>query len=484
MKALYVHAGMRRGSRDYGVIPMGVVGLMNILRSRGWDVRGIDIPLEVSLDPSFELSRALGTGADLAMLDLHWYMNSAGVVDAVRVIRAELPETCIVLGGLTASSFDREIVASCPEVDLVIRGDAEAAVTQLATLLERGVREWSGIPNATFRGPIGPVRSSSAARTSPEAFDALDYVTLDWLVHEQEYYQINLDGFSPSQPRRYWLEVGRGCFFNCSMCGGGLRAHQDISGLPSPMFRTPERILDDLAALQRRGVDQVAFSHDIFALNYRGLPGLVDGMRRRRISIGMLHEYWRLPRRDTIDLIYSTFDPSRSEVAISPESGDPAVRKRNFPSKAFENEELFACLRHLRKYDQVVEIFFASNLPWETRETWPESIRVMEEIVMNYGLDRLLAYAGFLTIDPMSPMWLMPEKYGIEREFTGFDDYYRMTESGRRKPGYRSHCLSPQEVVQNLKDFERAMVGVRDGVRRVPESADDILHGMPASGPS
>jgi radical SAM superfamily enzyme YgiQ (UPF0313 family) len=484
MKALYVHAGMRQGSRDYGIIPMGVVGLMNLLRARGWEIRGIDIPLEISLDPCFELSRALGAGADLAMLDLHWYMNSAGVVDAARTIRAALPEACIVLGGLTASSFDREILASYPEVDLVIRGDAEDALSHLAASLESGERDLSQIPNATFRGPLGPIRSPRTARTGPEAFDALDYVSLDWLDHEQAYYQLNLDGFSPRQPRRYWLEVGRGCFFNCSMCGGGLSAHQDISGLPSPMFRTPERVLDDLAALQRRGVDQVAFSHDIFALNYRGLPALIDGMQQRRISIGMLHEYWRLPRRETIDRIYSTFDPARSEVAISPESGDPVVRKRNFPSKAFDNEELFAVLRHLRNYDQVVEIFFAANLPWETRTSWPESIRVMEQVVANYGLDRLLAYAGFLTIDPMSPMWHAPAKYGIDREFTGFDDYYRMTASGRRKPGYRSHCLSPSEVVQNLKDFERAVVGVRDGIRRVPEPTDEISRGIGASGSS
>jgi hypothetical protein len=84
----------------------------------------------------------------------------------------------------------------------------------------------------------------------------------------------------------------------------------------------------------------------------------------------------------------------------------------------------------------------------------------------------------------MSPMWHTPAKYGIDREFTGFDDYYRMTASGRRKPGYRSHCLSPSEVVQNLKDFECAMVGVRDGIRRVPEPTDEITRGIGASGSS
>jgi radical SAM superfamily enzyme YgiQ (UPF0313 family) len=58
-------------------------------------------------------------------------------------------------------------------------------------------------------------------------FETLNYVTIDWLAHEQDYYRLSIDRLSAVQPRRFWLEVGRGCFFHCGMCGGGLRSHRD-----------------------------------------------------------------------------------------------------------------------------------------------------------------------------------------------------------------------------------------------------------------
>jgi radical SAM superfamily enzyme YgiQ (UPF0313 family) len=451
---------MNATSSEYCYIPMGAVGLVNQLAGAGWEVRGIDLPLEIGLDPFFSLEARVHDylPLDLVLLDLDWYMTAAGVVDSARRVKRINPACQVVVGGMTATYFAEELLHRCREVDIVVRGDAEAALAAIAELLEHPSRgRLASVPNITFRESGRIRRSEHVSRTSSQEFDALDYVEIGWLDHVDAYFRTNIEGVRPDGPTNYWLAVGRGCFFNCTMCGGGLAAHRELFGLPRPMYRSVERTLDDLARIHARGVQQVAFSHDIFTLQYPDLDRLLAEVRRRRLDLGLYHEYWRLPKPEVVQAVYGAFDAASSDIAISPESGNEQVRRANFPSKRFSNADYLACLSELRNYAHGVEVFFAANLPWETTGTWEDSVELMDRIVDRFGNERLTAYAGFLTLDPMSPMWLEPERFEIVPQFRCLGDYLEMTESGRRTPGFLSAHLSPAGLVQNLSNFRQRM---------------------------
>ena len=228
-----------------------------------------------------------------------------------------------------------------------------------------------------------------------------------------------------------------------------------------PMFRSANKIVDDVMRLSRAGVTQVAFSHDIFTLPYAGRDDLISGVQSTKIQIGLMHEFWKLPTRETLRSVYSAFDSSLSQVSISAESGDTSVRQRNFPSKIFQDVELLDCLKELKHHRQDVEIYFVANLPFETRQTWPKTLQLMDRIAGVYGLDRLIAYCGFLTIDPQSPMWLDPVTYGVLKKFQKLDDYNDMSASGVRVPGFESRLLSNRDVIANLEQFRSHVIGLQ-----------------------
>src|SRR5207253_10696745 len=62
-----------RGASPYLLAPMGVVGLANALRQHGFDVVGLNYPMEVALDPGFRLVPWLREQREvrLVMIDLH-----------------------------------------------------------------------------------------------------------------------------------------------------------------------------------------------------------------------------------------------------------------------------------------------------------------------------------------------------------------------------------------------------------------------------
>lgn len=467
---------MNRDDATYAIIPMGAVALVNLLVREGWEVRGINLGLERSLDPQFDLqtSGVIAFHPDLLLVDLHWYMTAAGAFDAIRTLHERVPQTYVVVGGMTASFFDTEALQLCPEIDVVLRGDSERGLLMIAREIKQGRPPvLDQVANATYRDSNARIRRSPVTwRIDQDLFNELDFVTIDWLDHCIHYYQTDISGYASNQRRRYWLEVGRGCFFNCTMCGGGLYAHRELSSLAKPMWRDARRVADDLTQLYEKGVEQVAFSHDIFALKYPPMPDLADYLRRSPIDLGVLHEYWRLPTDDTIDFVYGLFNPALSQVALSPESGNEMVRRRNFPSKFFTNKQLLERLGHLSRYEQDVEIFFAANLPWETTATWQEALALMGKVVSIYGMERLIAYAGFITIDPASPMWNDPSGFEISRDFNGLADYYRMTLQGRRVPGFHSLGLSVSDVSWDLRLFREAVCGLKEGTRALEESAD------------
>src|SRR5438105_1636504 len=133
---------------------MGVVGLANALRQHGFDVVGLNYPMEVALDPAFRLVPWLREQSDvrLVMIDLHWYEHSYGAMDVMRACKHVWPDVPVLLGGLTASRFYEEIMDKFEAVDFVVRGDPELAVVGVA----RGER-LDEIPNLSYRIDGAPV---------------------------------------------------------------------------------------------------------------------------------------------------------------------------------------------------------------------------------------------------------------------------------------------------------------------------------------
>jgi hypothetical protein len=115
----YVQA---KSASPYMLLPVGVPGLINLLREHGFQVIGLNVPLETMLDQRFDLATWIRgqPGVRLGAIDLHWYEHAFGALDVALICKQVLPEVPVVLGGLTASYYANQILGAFPQVDAVI----------------------------------------------------------------------------------------------------------------------------------------------------------------------------------------------------------------------------------------------------------------------------------------------------------------------------------------------------------------------------
>ncbi len=423
--------------RPYGLIPMGVPALVAVLRAQGVEVRGVNYPLERELNRGFDLRRWLRgrRQARVVLIDLHWYEHSYGALSAAEVCKEVLPEAWVVLGGLTASGFAREILEGFPAVDFVIRGDAEVPLVQLvARCLEAEpgqLPEVADVPNLTYRRD-GDVRENALTYCAgTEALDELDFADLSFLDHGREYLVHEYLVTDVDKARAAleqdpflgrWVVTARGCKFECSYCGGCRSAHRTLAGREGIVPRSPEAVVDEIERLAAQGVVQVSLSYDIAELGedyWRALFGL---LRRRGIEIGLYNECFQLPSPAFVRQFGRVVDPEHSCLAFSPLSGAERVRRLN--GKLFTNGELINVLDAVMLQGIFALVYFSLNLPGETDQTLVESVALARELCELYPEERIRIMNSCHTLDPLSPMAVHPEKFAIEATMRSFADWY------------------------------------------------------------
>ncbi len=440
----WIRRTWREAFASFQVMPMGAVALANLLQEEGFAVVGLNYAMELDLDPRFDLTAWLGGRPVpmLVLLDLHWLEHSFGAIEVARACKEAYPGVPVAIGGLTASWYAREILSEFPQVDFVIRGDAEAGLVGLASHLRTGRPPLGEIPNLSLRFDGKVAETPSTYAIGNQGFNCLDFVSLDFLSHREEYYWRQSSRYS--QIRGHWLCIGRGCRHDCCWCGGGRSAHERIAGRRKLVVRAPENLLDDLKRVAELGLDQAALSHDL------ALPGrdywerVLSGMRQKKMHLGLWHQQFQLPSRDFLDALGKSVRVENSLLELSPISGNERVRRLN--GKFFSNEQFLRALRECRARKLPLFVYFSLNLPGEDAVSFRETIALARKVHEIYP-PRLLRMANmFHTIDPGSAIARRPEHFGLRYRWDKFLDYYRY--------GQRSTEAGDDEAVTALRGFE------------------------------
>ncbi|HXF63281.1 MAG TPA: radical SAM protein, partial [Caldilineaceae bacterium] len=384
MDILYVHPAKQEvdarydkyvSCAPYPFIPVGVVGLVNLLRSEGWSVQGLNLPMELTRQPGFDFRGWLAAQAPpkMVMVDLHWYEHSFGALEVARAVKTVWPQVKLVIGGLTTTFFAEEILTHFRDVDFAIRGDAEEPLRHLARVVCGGRGDLAETPNLLYREGTAIRQTTRSYFARSEDLDALDFVTTDWLHHAASYAAIQYSGAGRIQlhdPKLqgHWLTIGRGCVFNCIYCGGGKHSHQELAGRTGYVVRSPEKVAADVERLAAQGRQQVALSLDPATFKPDWWQTFFQQLRARQVRIGIYNEFFQLPSKEFIDALGETADLRHTEVAISPLSGDEEVRRRN--GKFYSNERFLRMLETLREYQVPIFVYFSLNLPGETFQTF------------------------------------------------------------------------------------------------------------------
>lgn len=167
----------------------------------------------------------------------------------VQAIRRHAPEVFLVLGGPQATAVAEAVLDHVPELNAVLRGEADYSIVALLRAVERGAG-LEMVDGLSWRNSDGTVIRNQAS-TTIETLDDLPMPAYD-LYPESSY----SGGVA--------IDAGRGCPFCCSFCS--------TNEFFSRRFRmkSGQRLAEEVNKLHDTyGVREFSLTHDLFTTNHK-----------------------------------------------------------------------------------------------------------------------------------------------------------------------------------------------------------------------
>lgn len=287
----------------YGAVPdLGLAYVAAAARAAGHHVRVIDAP-GLAIEQRWAWSNGLcgqgltiGEIAERVPFDVdvvgiaHMFLHEWPMLRAlVAAIRAARPHALVIAGGENASAMWELLLDSTPGLDAVIRGEGELALQHLLEHVSAG-RPLDEVPSLALRVHG---RAHATARV-PRIGDLDAWPEPAWDLFPVEAYLDRRLGSGVDLGRAMPILTSRGCPYQCTFCS-------------SPQMwttryvrRDPERVLDEVAQLQRRyAVDNFNINDLTALLTKEWILALCDAIERRGMKLT-----WQLPsgtRSEAID---------------------------------------------------------------------------------------------------------------------------------------------------------------------------------------
>ncbi len=249
-------------------IPLGISYLTAVLEQNGYGVDVVDCqvtrPSQKDLEDKFKSLNPEIIGVTSATLT---YLPALEILKAAKTA---LPDCTTMIGGPHVTVMDEQTFTESSDVDIVVRGEGEQTMLELARLVSEGnLKNLNDVAGITFR------KNGQVYRTP----DRLFMQNIDDLPHpahkhfEVNRYKILGKTYMP-------IITSRGCPYQCAfclaskMCGRGFRA------------RSPSKVVDELEWLRDTfGAGAFAFYDDTFTFDVKRAFAICDEMKNRKVGL-------------------------------------------------------------------------------------------------------------------------------------------------------------------------------------------------------
>ena len=322
-------------------------------------------------------------------LDLHWLVHSHGALELAKLVK-EITGRPVILGGLAATYYWREVLENYPFVDVVVLGDAvEPVLYQLLQKFEKGrLEELEEIPNVAYRTKGGGIK-----------FTGLKYVPAELDELRPKYDMVVKvmvrSGIDLSLPWSTFLRhpiatviTYKGCVYNCLACGGGRFAYSVVFQRKNLGIKRPEAVFEEYWEITGRLKAPVFFVGDLQVLGKTYVEKLTQLLGGEKRDVEVIFEFLAPPPREVLGLLRKASE--RVYLQISPESHDEEIRRRY--GRPYANHELKTLLSNAKQQGfERVDVYFMIGLPGQTvenvtigsffEELWQEAPNMVDAFV-------------------------------------------------------------------------------------------------------
>ena len=348
------------------VIPFGLVSLASFVEAFDCQIKGIEMnqPAEkvvaryLKTDPGL-LKQVTDFAPDVIAISTY-ASNIFNCLYWTTVIKEQLPETFIVLGGNHASYMAEEIMQKTPAVDAVIKFEGEIPFKMLTDKLKAKDSDYSEIPALTYRKDGRIIDNSNV-----ELMENLD----DFPLIDRNYFSAS-DKDSDNLTHVDMI-TARGCTALCTFCNCNHywnKTHRS---------RSVDSVIKELKELKSRlPLKTVRFRDETVTLRKKHCLELCEAICREDLNL----KFQAHSRLDGLDeeVIASMAKAGFEQIFIGVESGSKAVLKRL--RKGINLEKLPMVIGALHKYGIKFRLSFMSSTPGERFTETLQTVRLIKKL--------------------------------------------------------------------------------------------------------
>lgn len=435
----------------FEMYPLGLTSLGARLEREGYNVRIVNLAYRMLRNPDYDVAAALDRLDPVAFgIDLHWLVHAHGALAVAELVKRRYPQTPVVLGGISATYFHRELIAY-PQVDLVLRGDSteEPMAALMRALCEGG--DLAHVPSLTWKGDGGRVIVN---RQAPAPSDLSDVRLPDYehVIRSVWRHRSLADVVPYDDWLRYpmtGLLTSRGCALDCTICGGGVSACRRLSDRHAPAFRSADALVADVRTIQALGRGPIILLNDVRMGGAAHTRRLFALLRAARIRSELVFELFSPPNREFLTAAATL---PRFSLQLSLESQRQDLRRRfgkfTGSNAAFERSLADALELGVNR----VDIFFMVGLPGQTVSDAVACVDYCRHLLDRFAGDRRLQFfVAPLTpfLDPASPAFEDPAAHGYRLRWRTLEEHRQALTAPTWKQvlNYETDCMSADQIV-------------------------------------
>ncbi len=438
-------------TQAFEMYPLGFIPMLEHLEKNGLSVRIINIAGKMLNNKNFNVEKCIKKLKTEAFgIDLHWMVHAHGSIELAKIIKKYHPEKPIIFGGLSSSYFHKELL-EYPEIDFVLRGDSvEAPLRMLVSSIKSGKKNYSIIPNLTWRDK------------SRVVVNKLSHVPIDMNNISFDYRAIMRSSLKHFDilghiPFRAWINYPivaaltcRGCIHSCAICGGSSQAYKKILKRSTPAYIDPGKLAENMGIISRHIKAPIMVLGDILQPGVEYAKEFITSVKKEKIKNSIALEFFYPPPKDILEMAGESF--FEYNIQMSPESHDERVRKafgREYSNKDLENsiKDAFNC--GCSRFD----LFFMTGIPLQDRASVRKTIKycgtLLEKFKNNHFRPFISPLAPFL--DPGSIIFENPGKYGYKLFCKTVEEHRKalIAPSWKYTLNYETKWMNRDEIVES-----------------------------------
>lgn len=336
---------------DYQYPLIGLAYLAAVLEKEGHSVMVIDCPPQHLTYGHIDQELSRFHPDIVGITSVTATFNSA--LKVAQNTKQTCPKALVVLGGPHVTITDDQFLLQHPEVDVVVKGEGEQTIVELARYVT-GTKNLNDVAGIAFNSKGQVVHTAN--RPCIQNLDDLPYPAYHYfpLIKYRIFKKIGVP-----------ILTSRGCSSSCSFClipqiaGNNFRA------------RSPASVLNELQALKERyHIDFVTFNDEIFTYDKQRVLDFCSGIKQRKIKVP-----WDCQTRvDLIskELLNAMKEANCQSINFGVESANQGLL--NAMKKGTTVQQNAAAIRMAKESGLSVTVSLVIGYPGETDQTIHQTI--------------------------------------------------------------------------------------------------------------